>query len=137
MKLKRKPLRNIREVYARRRASDAARRGFSRINKKASQPTLRKLTAQLLVLWRKSVGKECPLFCGNVLTPKAQYCHDVALARGGSHQISNIFMGCRTCNKAMRTLSRAEYLQLRELIINNLGEDLWIRVRKWLAGSRY
>ncbi len=126
------------EAYKNRRVGAAVRGGFTRLRKTGTTLQIATLKIGLAKKWDKGLGKPCPLLCGKKLTAKrSAFCHNIALASGGLHRISNIFLACSSCNSAQRTLSVVEYLKLRTVVIEHMGEEIWAKVKRWLAGSRH
>lgn len=126
------------EAYKSRRIGAAVRGGFLRLGVEGTQKEKDTLKKGLTKLWDKSIGTQCPLICGTKLTPRrSAFCHNIALASGGPHTISNIYLACGRCNKSQRTLTKVEYLRLREVVIEALGEERWKKIRGWLAGARH
>lgn len=126
------------EAYKNRRVGAAVRGGFTRLKIEGTAKQKSSLKKSLTRLWDKSISTECPLLCGRKLTPRtAAFCHNVALASGGPHSISNMYMACGSCNKAQRTLCKDEYLRLRQVIIEHFGEPTWLKIRRWLAGAKH
>jgi len=112
--------------------------GFKRLGLKPSVAEVTKLKEQFTTLWNKKIGTTCPLQCGMKLQPRnTSFCHNVALATGGRHCLANVSLCCSRCNRSQHTLSRSEYLKLRKAVISVLGEDKWLKIRSWLAGSRW
>jgi hypothetical protein len=124
--------------YRSRRINAAIDGGFKRIGRRPRKAEKDALKRELGKIWDAGINRPCFLCLETNLVPsKAAFCHDIALAAGGEHVAGNIFLGCGRCNRAMRTLSVAEYLALQKAVIEAIGEPKWRKVRAWLAGSRY
>ncbi len=127
--------------YKNRRIASAIRGGYVRLQLDPSTVCAKekdKLKKGLTKIWEKSISTSCPLLCGTKLTPRrSAFCHDEALAVGGKHVASNIFLACSRCNKSQRTMPVEEFLRFRQVVIDHFGEERWKKVRGWLAGARH
>jgi 5-methylcytosine-specific restriction endonuclease McrA len=125
-------------AYKNRRIQSAVVGGYKRIGETPKPHLVLAMRSSLSHMWDRSMGRPCPLLCGRKLTPRlSAFCHDQALSQEGKHVVSNIFLACSRCNRAQRTLLKSEYLKLQQLIITNFGQERWVKIRSWLAGSRY
>jgi len=60
----------------------------------------------------RALNYECPFFdrCGNLINLfNNEICHNDARSKGGSNKLSNLFLACGPCNKAMATKTIDEY----------------------------
>lgn len=123
--------------YKNRRIASAIALGFKRIGRPGTKREKSSLTRKLSLMWDKSIGRPC-IMCDRKLTAKtSSFCHDVALSQGGSHTADNIYLACQRCNRSQHTLSLTEYMKLQAWSIKTLGIGNWVKIRAWLAGSRY
>jgi 5-methylcytosine-specific restriction endonuclease McrA len=125
-------------AYKNRRIQSAIAGGYKRIGETPKPHLVLAMRSSLSRMWDRSIGRPCPLLCGRKVTPRlSAFCHDQALSQGGKHIVSNMFIACGRCNRSQRTLSKSEYLKLQQLLIANFGQERWVKIRAWLAGSRY
>ena len=64
---------------------------------------------QIMVLWRQQQGK-C-VYCGAALLDNYEIDHKTPLARGGTHDFSNIQLLCASCNRKKHTKTHTEFLR--------------------------
>lgn len=89
---------------------------------------------QLEAIWRQTFGDdsmfnmECTTpRCKTMLTPFSfEVCHDIAKARGGSDDLSNLFAGCSLCNKRQGRNTRDEFHRM----VTTAFDDVQIRGRR-------
>lgn len=86
-------------------------REWSRNNSNKNRVTSSSVTGAAFYEWVSAQAKDCA-WCGVSCEDDFQVDHIVPIARGGEHEIENLTISCRKCNRAKGSMLPAEFLHV-------------------------